>query len=116
MTKGIRLLLVFQLLFAWGGLLAQNITSSIIGNVADPSGAAVQGAHITVRNTGTGAITTATTGTGGSYSVPGLLSGTYEVTAEKEGFEAFRTTNVVVSASENKRVDARLSVGEVQQT
>ena len=116
MTKGIKLFLMVQLFFACGVFLGQNITSSIVGNVMDASGAAIQGAHITVKNSGTGAMMVATTDSRGTFSVPGVLSGSYVVTVEKEGFEAFRTTGVSISSSATKRVDARLSVGAVQQT
>lgn len=116
MTKAIKFLVAVQLFFACGVVLSQNITSSIVGNVMDTAGAAVQGAQVTAKNIETGSVAKATTDSRGTFSVPNLLAGVYEVTVEKGGFQAFRTDGVHVLTAQTKRVDAKLSVGAVQQT
>ncbi len=116
MIKRTGILLWLQMFLVCGVLLGQTITSSIVGNVVDPSGAAVPGAQITVTNIGTGVITKMTTDSKGTFSVPGLLAGVFDVTVEKEGFKTFEATAVRVVSSETKRVDAKLSMGAVQQT
>ena len=58
---------------------AQTYYGTIVGNVTDTTGAAVPAAKITVRNTGTNSTYTATTSGQGSYSVPQLAVGSYEV-------------------------------------
>lgn len=116
MQKAIRFSLAVLLVFACGVAHGQNITSSIVGNVTDASGSAVQGALITARNSETGAVSRATTGSTGSYSLPGLLAGLYDVTVKKSGFEIFQAQGVRIFSSQTKRVDAKLAVGAVQQT
>jgi len=62
-------------------------TSAIVGTVADPSGAALAGATVTIVNNGTGSKRTATTDEAGRFSFPQLKPGSYSVKAEAGGFE-----------------------------
>lgn len=48
-----RLAIGLLLCAAWGALQAQNPTAILVGMISDPSGAAVQGAKVEVRDTGT---------------------------------------------------------------
>jgi hypothetical protein len=112
-----RISVIFVVLaFACGGLLAQNISSSIVGNVTDQQGAVVPDAQVIVKNTETGITVQAKTDNAGTYSVPGILAGAYTVTVKKNGFEISRTDGVRVFSAQNKRVDVKLSVGGMQQT
>lgn len=108
--------LVIQALFVCGLVFGQVIVSSIVGRVTDPSGSSVPGARITVTNTQTGVSVKATTGTEGTYSVPGLLAGTYDVTIEQEGLQSFQAKGITLLSSATARVDAELAVGSVRQT
>ncbi|HKO18446.1 MAG TPA: carboxypeptidase regulatory-like domain-containing protein [Acidobacteriaceae bacterium] len=116
MKKTFGVLLAVQLVFAWGLLSAQNISSSIIGNVTDQQGAAIPGAQITVRNSETGTTVKAVSDAQGTYSVPAVLAGVYTVSVRRNGFETSRTDGVRVFSAQTKRVNVRLSVGAVQQT
>ena len=107
---------VAVLVLACGMLFSQDITSTIVGHVTDPSGAPVPEANVTVTNSDTGAVRTVTTGADGNYSVPDLLAGTYQVAVSKQGFAAQRTSAVHVLSSETRRVNATLKIGSVQQT
>src|SRR5687767_7539379 len=60
------------------------------GRVLDPSGAAVPGASIVVRNSATGLTSTTSSDGQGRYYVPGIPAGAYEVTAEAPGFTSER--------------------------
>src|SRR5438105_4902329 len=96
-------------------LYAQNITGSIVGQVADASGSAIPATVITVRNTGTGAVSQAATDVSGSYSIPNLLAGAYESTAQKEGFQTLTIGGIQLLSAQNLRQDVKLQVGAVQQ-
>ncbi|MBV6431064.1 MAG: hypothetical protein IANPNBLG_01186 [Bryobacteraceae bacterium] len=108
--------LTFAILFMACVALAQIISSSIVGQVSDPSGAGVPEAQITVTNEGTGISVRAKADASGTYSVPNLQPGVYTVTVSKEGFQSTRTTGVQVLASQSVRVNTGLRVGEVQQS
>ena len=103
------------LLAVASALTAQNITGSIVGQVTDPSGAAVPGATIVVRNQGTGVVVRRPDA-GGSYTAPNLFAGQYTVSARKEGFKSVEIKDIQLLASQTARQDITLQVGEVRQT
>src|SRR5215472_843776 len=105
-----RFLLVFLLLAAIG-LSAQTFRGTILGTVTDPTGAVVAGAKVSVRNTGTGLERSTETSGDGSYSLPELPIGTYNVTVTQTGFQTFITTGVTVDVAAERRVDASLKTG-----
>src|SRR6185437_13440010 len=116
MIKKIWIVLAFQLLLACGVVFAQSISSTILGSVVDSSGAVIPAAQVTVKNTETGIVTKATTNSRGTFSVPELQAGVYDVTVAKSGFDTFETTQLRVFSSVNARVDAVLKAGTVEQT
>ena len=69
--------------------LASN--TSIVGNVADGSGASIGGAQITARNQGTGESFSATSNDSGNYEFQFLKAGAYTVTVLKTGFSTAAT-------------------------
>ncbi len=73
--------------FSCAILSAQTIsTSQIRGTIIDATGAPVPGAQITLTQTATGAVRTATSGTDGGYTLPELPVGPYQLTVTKTGF------------------------------
>jgi len=94
-------------------LAAQEITGSISGVARDSSGAVTPGVKITVTNLGTNVAKSVTTGPSGAYRVPFLFFGTYRIAAELEGFKTTQVDNVILSTSEEVRVDLAMTVGQV---
>jgi hypothetical protein len=107
-----RILLVFVLLAAVS-LSAQTFRGTILGTVTDPSGAVVAGAKVSVKNTGTGLERSTETSGDGSYSLPELPIGTYNVTVSQQGFQTFVATGVTVDVATERRVDTTLKTGEI---
>ncbi len=101
------------LLLASLSLTAQTFRGTILGTVTDPSGAVVSGAKVTVKNTGTGLERSTETSADGSYSVPELPIGTYNVTIVQSGFQTFVANGVAVDVASQRRVDASMKPGEV---
>lgn len=67
---------------------AQQITSSVQGNVADASGNAVPGASVTITDTRTGVERSVTADANGGFSFQSLVTGgPYTVTANADGYE-----------------------------
>jgi hypothetical protein len=95
---------------------AQVLYGSVVGHVADPSGAAVPGAKVTLTNQGTNIQTTATTNTSGDYTFSTIVAGTYTLQINKQGFQAYRRTGVEVTINAVSRADVTLSLGAVTQT
>jgi len=92
---------------------AQQIFGAITGTVRDASGSAVPDVTITARNVATNLTATARSASSGSYSVPNLPAGIYELTFTKEGFDAERHTEVLVNGDRTTTVDGDLKVGTV---
>ena len=68
-------------------VLAQDTTGTILGDVKDPSGAAIPKADVTITNTATNISTVVRTTETGAYTVPQLIPGPYSVTVKVQGFE-----------------------------
>lgn len=94
----------------------QVLYGSIVGNVTDPNGAAVPGAKVEAVNLGTKATKSTTTDENGSFSLTDLTPGTYSVTVSAASFKKELRETVQVEANKVRRVDAKLQVGEVQET
>src|SRR3989441_642155 len=71
--------------FAFSPLAAQTSTGTVRGYVRDPSGAPLGGTAVEARNVQTGVLRTATTLPDGFYVLPGLVPGTYDLTARRIG-------------------------------
>jgi hypothetical protein len=108
----VRIIVAFVLLAAVS-LSAQTFRGTILGTVTDASGAVVVGAKVTVKNVGTGLERTTDTSADGSYSLPELPIGTYNVTVTQSGFQTSVTTGVTVDVATERRVDASMKTGEV---
>lgn len=90
-------------------------TASIQGNVADPSGAAVAQAKMTLENLFTHVVATTTTDTDGSYRFVSLAPGSYKITAEAAGFSKAEIT-VNLDANQNLNVPLSLKVGSATES
>jgi len=98
--------------FGWG----QTITSTIVGQVNDPTGAGVPEAKVTAKNAETGIPTEGATDSSGAYSIPQLQPGIYDITVGKTGFVTHALTGIRVLSSQTVRVDMKLDLGAMQQT
>jgi outer membrane receptor protein involved in Fe transport len=95
---------------------AQGTAATILGTVTDPSGAAVAGAAISVRNVATGIIQNTVSDGQGRYRVPELPVGDFEVTAMNAGFSTVLHSGITVTVGAQIVVDFSLPVGQQQQT
>ena len=95
---------------------AQDTTGRVIGSVADPQGAAVPGANVTVTNSATRQSSATTTREDGSFEVLNLPIGRYFVTVEREGFNKVVTQENKLEINQALRFDITLTVGTVNQT
>ncbi len=92
---------------------AQVLYGSLVGNVTDPSRAAVPNAAVKIVNQGTAQEWQVTTNEAGLYSASTLPAGTYNVTVTAKGFQPITQEGVAVAANNVVRVDVGLNVGVV---
>ena len=114
--RTIRYSFLFPLAFAIASFYAIRVdaqvgTGTISGVVTDPSGAVVVGALVSISNSQTGVVTSATTNNQGRYVAPDLIVGTYDVQAAKQGFEAQVIKQVLLTVGANFVVDCKLAIG-----
>src|SRR5262249_26017328 len=79
-------------------ILAQVPTGTIAGTVTDQVNAVLPKASVTITNKDTGGTRTLQTGPDGSFSVPTLAPGPYDVIIEASGFQPTVSPVVVVTA------------------
>jgi Carboxypeptidase regulatory-like domain len=96
-----------------GSLLGQDLATLKV-TVNDQTGAVIQGATITLRNTQTGAKRTDVTESHGLSVIPGIPAGSYELTAEMKGFTP-RKLPVSVTVGQTASLVVTLGVTVVQE-
>jgi len=94
---------------------AQAVRGTLVGNVTDSSGAAMPGVTVTITDVNTNVGRTAVTNESGNYTFSSLLSGTYRVEAELQGFRKYQREGVQVDVNTTVRVDIPLEVGQLSE-
>jgi len=94
-------------------LHAQVDTGTILGTVTDTSGAAINGAKVTLTNEGTSAALSTGTGPDGSYKFTPVKIGTYKLTASLQGFQTMTQTNIPVNVGADVVINFALKPGSV---
>ena len=110
----VALLAVVYAAVSTGVVWGQNVYGSLVGNVTDSSGAAIPGASVTATHTGTNLTREVVTNESGAYSIPNIPSGTWQVAVTVAGFQNFTARDVIVT-NRDVRVDARLSLGALEE-
>ncbi len=108
-----------------GALAAQGVaqapatplhTSTLRGRVADPTGAVIPGATVTITTSAGAVVRTVTSDPTGSYVVNGLEPGTYIVQAAYSGFAPFTSPPIELGAGQMKYVRISMAVESTQQS
>jgi len=91
-------------------------TATLRGHIADPTGALIPGATITITTSAGTAVTTTTADASGAYAVNGLTPGGYIVLASYPGFAQFTLPAIQLAAGQVKRVDISMAMEVEQQS
>jgi len=98
-----------------GNLDAQVEKATLSGTVMDASGAVIVGAKVQAKDVNTGVTYSGDTDGQGRYILPEMQVGTYDVSAEKSGFQEMVQTGVVLSVGARPILDFKLPVGRSEQ-
>jgi hypothetical protein len=98
------------LLAAFSPAIRAQVSASISGFVADPSGAPVAGAEVTVKSMETGWMRTTSTDPAGRYLVLALPVGIHEVIVKARGFHAMSRTEIQLVVGQEAHVDFKLEI------
>src|SRR5437773_8645078 len=95
---------------------AQSSFATISGTVSDSTGALIPGVTVKATNTATNVASTVLSNEAGAYNLPGLLPGTYKVSAELSGFQVQTLTDVQLGNAQQVRLNFTLKVAGVAQS
>ncbi len=90
------------------------VTGTLRGQVADPSGAVIPQASLTVTSAA-GVSRTGTSDASGQYAISGLTPGQYTVTVQAAGFSPFTSPPVRIAAGQTQHLDVSLTIQMEQQ-
>ena len=97
-------------------LHAQSTNASLTGRITDPSKAVIADARVTVINTSTRVHYEGITNETGSYYVTNLPPGTYRIEAEKLGFKAVITSDVILHVQDALEVNFEMVLGSASES
>ena len=109
------LVLLAVLISALPGL-AQQTLGSLNGTVVDPTGAAVQGATVSVTNVAINFTMTTTTQRTGFFQIFDLPIGKYAVKVDHEGFDTTELPGVTVQEARATTIGVTLKVGKTSES
>src|SRR4030095_15561225 len=91
-------------------------TATMLGAVTDPTGAIVPGVKVTGVNNETNFIFTSTTTSEGTWYIPNLNPGMYQLKIEAQGFKSYIRDGIQLRTAESPRFDVALEVGSVTES
>src|ERR1041384_7980528 len=115
-SRAIVYVIGFALLFATTSMSAQSTTATLQGTVIDQTGAVVPNAEIKITNTATNLIRTTKTDSTGSYLVPALPIGTYNIEVTASGLGKQIVTGLVLDVGRTVSQNLTLKPAAVQET
>ena len=95
---------------------AQTVTGSLVGHVADASGAAIPGVKIVATEATRNVSRETLTNEAGNYAINSVEPGSYRIVIQHPGFKGFAKEGLEVTVNSTVRVDALLAVGPVTET
>lgn len=102
---------LFACLLSTTGLFGQSGAATIQGTVQDPTGAAVPGATIAIKNQATGVSVDTTSNSDGFYSAPGLLAGKYTASFSATGLKKYEAP-ITLANGQVLVFNPQLSIGD----
>ena len=96
--------------------LGQDFRATINGRIADPTGASIPNATITVKNIATNETVTVTSNGDGNYNVPFIRPGVYAINVEAAGFKKYSRDKQEIQVSQTATINVALEVGGASET
>jgi hypothetical protein len=109
-VTGLAAVYSLSLLIPLGALAQGETTSAIVGEIRDPTNAAVPNATVTITSQDTGLRRETATDDSGRFNFPQLKPGIYSVKVEARGFESQQNNAVSAALGQTQTVDFTLKV------
>jgi len=104
------------LLFSSAAVVAQLGTSTIRGTLVDAQGKSIEGATVTLKNTGTDYTRTVTTTGAGNFSFELIPVGDYEIGVEAKGFRGKKLDKIHALVGAPTDLNVQMEVGSQADT
>jgi len=105
--------LCLALCLALPAVFAQSPLGTITGTITDPQGAGVPDVKVVATNRSTNLTFKGTSSDDGTYTIPALPVGPYQLEISHPGFKRVQRTNLQVEVAQRLRVDVALDLGQV---
>jgi hypothetical protein len=109
-------IMTFALLLVPAMVQAQVDVCAITGVVIDPSGAVLQKASVTAAVPLTGFVRTVRSNANGTYVIPNLQPGVYNVSAQAAGFKKVIASGLRLYVGQTVTQDLRLEIGDTKES
>jgi hypothetical protein len=96
--------------------LGQSVSGSVTGQVTDPTGAVVSGAHVVAHDLDTGVDTPTTTNPAGLYRIDNLPIGNYQLIVTASGFNKETLPSFALEVLQTANFNIKLTVGSSSAT
>jgi hypothetical protein len=113
---GLFAVLLLALLAGANFAAAQEVSGAITGTVSDPSGAPIQGAAVSAKDTARGVVFSGESNGDGAYYLARIPVGNYELRVEAKGFQTAVRPAFNLVLNQVARIDVQMVVGAVSQT
>src|SRR2546425_260902 len=110
-----RIVSFFAVVVCLSGIItasAQRTTGSLTGTVVDPNGLAISSAKVSLADKDRGIKLEVTTSSEGTFFVPDLVPGRYDLSVKKDGFKTFATV-VTIVVGVTTSLSPKLELGQV---
>ena len=112
-----RVCCIFTVLLSCACLLqAQDFRSTLTGRITDSNGSVIPSVKVVMTETTTNTKFTTNSSAEGVYTIPLLLPGTYELSAEASGFKKYVQSGIQVATNVRLTQNIELSVGDVKES
>lgn len=91
-------------------------TATLVGAVTDTTDAVIAGAKITITNVDSGLVFNSVTTAEGTWYVPNLNPGPYQLRIEAQGFKSYVQDGIILRTAEQPRIDVKLELGSVTES
>ena len=107
-------LLILNFLLFSISVIGQSQNGKLVGTIVDANGSLIAGATVTLTATGGTKAANTTTSNNGTYSFNSLESGSYVLIVSQDGFNEYKSQEVIIENGKTKTLDVQMSVKELK--
>ncbi len=115
LSKITRMVMIFGVALSFVWAQGEAVNARLTGTVFDQDNAVVPQAKVTLSNVTTGFARQFLTTDTGQYNFTSIPPGRYQLKVEKDGFNVYVQSNVVLAVAQSSALNPKLEVGSISQ-